>query len=614
MFLPVASSVLGLLLLAAADPAPAPGGAAEREARAFLATFSGVYQPVTRVAAEAGWLAATAASPAHTGQQTGAEKAAAALAGSPLVIARTRALLTRERQLDPLTARQLRRLLLIAAESPGTLPDVVARHTEVEARQAEILGQFTPCLDPPPAGSTADAGTEADAAAAPCARPVAPARLDDILRRSPDLALRAQAWTASKEVGGPLKPGLQRLVPLRNQIAREMGYSSFFALQVADYGMTVPQMMALLDDTLAATTNLYDGLHCWAKHALAERFGQPVPRQLPAHWIGNRWAQTWPGLADTTDLDRVLAGRTAESIVRTAEAFFLSLGFPRLPDRFWQDSDLYPVAPGSARRKSVQAAAWHIDGERDVRSLMNVEPDLRWFGTAHHELGHVYYYLAYARPEVPLLLRTGANRAFHEAIGELARLASLSAPYLKRIGLLRAGEEPDPTRLLLAAAMDALVFLPFAAGTMTHFERDLYEGGLPAAEWQARWWHYVSRYQGVAPPSPRPPELCDACTKTQLHDEPARYYDYALATLIKFQLHDHICRKILKQDVRACDYSSPAVGDFLRKLMNAGATRDWRRLIKETTGDDIGPRPLLEYFAPLNAELAKRNQGKSCSR
>jgi peptidyl-dipeptidase A len=136
---------------------------------------------------------------------------------------------------------------------------------------------------------------------------------------------------------------------------------------------------------------------------------------------------------------------------------------------------------------------------------------------------------------------------------------------------------------------------------------------LPASEWQSRWWQYAERYQGVAPPSPRPGDLCDACTKTQLHDHPARYYDYAIATLIKFQLHDHICRKLLRQDVRACDYGdSKAVGDFLRTLLSAGASRDWRRLIQETTGDEIGPRALLEYFAPLNGELARRNQGKSC--
>ena len=214
------------------------------------------------------------------------------------------------------------------------------------------------------------------------------------------------------------------------------------------------------------------------------------------------------------------------------------------------------------RKKNASASAWHIDGERDVRSLMSVEPNEHWFGTAHHELGHIYYYLAYARPEVPFLLRTGANRAFHEAVGELARLASQQPPYLKRLGLAaRAARSPTPTSWLLSSALDSIVFLPFAAGTMTHFEHDLYEAELPASRVADALVAIRRPLPGRrAARAPRPPELCDACTKTHLNDDPAQYYDYALATLIKFQLHDHICQKILNQDVRACDYAGSVAG------------------------------------------------------
>ncbi|HXI54802.1 MAG TPA: M2 family metallopeptidase, partial [Polyangia bacterium] len=108
---------------------------------------------------------------------------------------------------------------------------------------------------------------------------------------------------------------------------------------------------------------------------------------------------------------------------------------------------------------------------------------------------------------------------------------------------------------------------------------------------------------------------CDACTKTHLTDDPARYYDYALATLIKFQLHDHICTQILKQDVRACSYAgSKEAGDFLRSIMKLGATRDWRKIMKDATGEAISARALMSFYEPLNAELAKRNAGKDCAR
>jgi peptidyl-dipeptidase A len=593
------AALLSATALAAPRPSPRPT-AAEREARAFLETMTALVQPVATVAAEAAWNAATDVTPEHTGARAGAEKAAAAITGSPLLITRTRALLAHDKELDELTVRQLRRLLLAAAENPGTIPEVVARRIDAEAHQASILDGYTFCLDP--------VGRPGE----PCRRPVSVGELDDVLRRSRDLPLREQAWRASKEVGRPLKPGLAELQGLRNRVAREMGYSSFFALQVADYGMTVPEMMALLDGTLAAAKPLFDGLHCWARHALAARFARPVPRLIPAHWIGNRWAQSWPAMVEGASLDARLAGKPREGIVRQAEQFYVSLGFPPLPDGFWRRSDLYPVPANGARKKAVHASAWHIDGERDVRSLMSVEPSQRWFGTAHHELGHIYYFLSYAVPEVPYFLRAGANRAFHEAVGELARLASQAPPTLRKMGL---APDVDGIDWLLQSALDTLVFLPFSAGTTTHFERDLYEGELPPAQWQERWWRYVAMYQGVEPPSPRPAELCDACTKSHLNDDPARYYDYALATLIEFQLHDHICTKILKQDLRACDYSgSTAVGDFLRAILRLGATRDWRTVIRQATGEDLTSRAMLKFYQPLVPYLEEKNRGRDCGR
>ncbi len=574
---------------------------AEKEAEAFIAETAGLLAPVATSANLADWEAATDVTPEHTGQRIGADKALAALGGAKLIIEKAKALLKNERQLDEVTARQLRKLLLGAAESPGTIPEVVAKRVEAEARQSSILDGYTFCLQPSKGGA--------------CARPTTANEIDDVLRKSRDLNERLRVWTASKEIGRALKPGLAELVKLRNQVAREMGYGSYFALQVADYGMTVDEMMTLLDDALRTTQPLFDALHCFAKYDLAEHFKRPPPRLIPAHWIANRWAQSWPGLIEAANLDPLFKGATPESIVKSAENFYVSLGFPRLPPSFWERSDLYPVPPGVARKKNAHASAWHIDRDQDVRSLMSVEADDQWFGTAHHELGHIYYFLSYARPEVPYLLRDGANRAFHEGIGELAKLASQETPYLVKVGVMPADKQPDPTGWLLQSALDSIVFLPFSAGTMSHFERDLYETDLPPAEWQSKWWEYVATFQGVVPPGGREGDLCDACTKTHINDDPAQYYDYALATLIKFQLHDHICNKILKQDVRACDYSGhKEVGDFLEGILALGATRDWRAVIKEATGEPISPRAMMAFYAPLVDELGKRNAGRDCGR
>ena len=145
---------------------------------------------------------------------------------------------------------------------------------------------------------------------------------------------------------------------------------------------------------------------------------------------------------------------------------------------------------------------------------------------------------------------------------------------------------------------------------MTHFEYDFYEGKLPAGEVNRRWWQHALKYQGMVPPSPRGEEFCDACTKTHIIDHPAEYYDYAIATLIKFQMHDYIARKILQQDPHRCNYAgNRQVGAWLQEILSLGQTRDWRQVLKEKTGEEFSSRAMLEYFRPLAEHLKKENAG-----
>jgi peptidyl-dipeptidase A len=579
-----------------------PASSVRTQAAEFLAFYNGVLPDLTARQQEAQWAASTDVSERHTGGRIGAESVYAGFAGSGHVVRTARALLEHEAELDDVTRRQLRFVLLDAAYAPGSNPDLARRRIEAEARQSELQDGFSYCL-------------EAHAPGTPCPRPATANDIDRLLRTSRDLAERERVWTRSKDIGDPLRTGLLELRDLRNDVAREMGYSDFYALQIADYGMSTAEMMALLDRSIEQVRPLFRELQCFARRRLATRYGAPVPTgAIPAHWLGNRWAQSWPGLVESVDLDPLMADRSAEWMVRTAERYYVSMGFDPLPATFWTKSDLYPLPPGSSRRKNSHASAWHMDLGSDVRSLMSVEPDAHWFATAHHELGHIYYYQSYARPEVPPVLRRGANRAFHEGIGELISMSVLQEPYLRSLGVLSADRTLDAEQMLLSEALDkGPVFFMFAAGTMAHFEHDLYAARLSPEELNARWWQYVREYQGVEPPTARDESHCDACTKTHINDDPAQYYDYALATLLQFQLHEHFCRTIVHADPHACTYeNNREVGAALRRLLAPGASRDWRTMLRETTGEDLSAAAMLRYFEPLRAMLARENAGQSC--
>ena len=305
---------------------------------------------------------------------------------------------------------------------------------------------------------------------------------------------------------------------LRNQLAREMGHPSFFALQVADYGMTVQG-----DDGPAGR---HPGDHGAAVRPPALLGPAHPGRALQAAGAAGccprtGWATAGPragrGWSRPPAWTRRWRARTAQWVLGSRGAVLRVAGISA-PARVVLAGrpTCCPCPPPAPRKKNAGASAWHIDGERDVRSLMSVEPNERWFGTAHHELGHIYYYLAYARPEVPL-------PAAHRGQPRLPRGGGRAGPPGQPAAAVSASawawcppaRQPDANAWLLSAAMDSIVFLAFAAGTMTHFEHDLYEAQLPAAEWQARWWQYSRPLPGRGAARPAP-----ARAVRRLHQEP----------------------------------------------------------------------------------------------
>lgn len=582
---------LALLLLVGFACAQADTNPTQERADRFLALVNSAYQAISTVEANAIWDASTDVSPVHDAAAETASRARAAFMGNPTLIKETKALLLLRKDLNATTTRQLERLILISAEGPMTNPSLTRARIAAETAQASTLNSFEFTLH---------------------GKPVTVNEIDNLLTTSVDLAERRAVWEASKESGKALKDGLIKLRDLRNGVAQEMGFNDYFALQVAGYGMTTEEMVKLNDEFMQVLRPLYLHLHTWAKHELAKKFNQPVPNRIPAHWINNRWSQEWDGLVGAADLEPFFKNKSPEWIAKVSEDFYVGLGFPALPQSFWDKSDLFPVPAGSTRKKNTHASAWHLDLENDLRSLQSIESNSWWFNTNHHEFGHIYYFMAYTRPEVPPLLRTGANPAFHEGFGELTALASAQVPYLKSLGVLPTDFQADETAFLLSNALGTgIPFIFWASGTMTHWEADIYANQLPPEQWNARWWHYVREFQGIEPPSERSEEWCDAATKTHINDTPAYYYSYAIAQVFKFQLHDYIARHILHQPPQSCNYAgNKAVGDFFRGIMEKGADTDWRTLLKEVTGEELSTRAMVEYYAPLLAWLEEQNRGR----
>ncbi|MFZ0390646.1 MAG: M2 family metallopeptidase, partial [Calditrichia bacterium] len=411
-----------------------------------------------------------------------------------------------------------------------------------------------------------------------------------------------------------LKDGLSDLQRLRNQTVKALGYDNYFSYQVSDYGMETDEMLELNRQLIREIWPLYRELHTYARYELAKKYGaKQVPEMLPAHWLPNRWGQDWTAMVEVKglDLDKALADKNGEWIVQQGEAFYKSLGFPGLPQTFWEKSSLYPLPPDADYKKNNHASAWHMNLADDVRCLMSIEPNADWYETVHHELGHIYYYISYSTPQVPVILREGANRAFHEAMGSLMGLAAMQKPFLVQRQLADPDSKTDEQRQLLKEAMNYIVFAPWSSGVMTEFEYELYANDLPRDEYNQKWWELKKKYQGIVPPEPRGEQYCDAASKTHINDDAAQYYDYSLSHVLLFQFHQHIARDILNQDPHSTSYyGSQPVGDFVRRLMSPGGSRDWQQVLKDNLGSGMSAQAMLEYFAPLMDYLKEVNRGR----
>ncbi len=570
--------------------------AEQKNAQAFLDEYSATYQDLYTKSAEAEWASNTKIVEGDTTNAAAtrrANEAFAAFTGSVENIEKARAFLEQKDQLTELQVKQLEAILYTGANNPQTIPDIVKARIKAETEQTEKLYGFDYRI---------------------YEKSVTTNDIDNILKSETDLKKRLDAWNASKEVGPGLKEGLLKLRDLRNQTVQSLGYDDYFTYQASDYGMSREEMMTMMQQINKDLLPLYRELHTYARYELAKKYGvKDVPDYLPAHWLPNRWGQDWSPMVEVKgiDLDGALKAKGDKWLVEQSERFYVSLGFDKMPESFYTKSSLYPLPPNAGYKKNNHASAWHMDLDKDVRSLMSVEANAEWYETTHHELGHIYYYMTYTNPDVPVLLRGGANRAYHEAIGSLMGLAAMQKPFLAELNLIDKNTQTDEVQTLLKEALSYVTFIPFAAGVMSEWEHDFYAKNLPADQLNKRWWELAKKYQGMVPPANRGENYLDPATKTHINDDAAQYYDYAMSYVILFQLHDHIAKNILKQDPRATNYyGNKEVGNFLRDIMYPGASADWREMLKEKTGEELNAKAMVDYFTPLMEYLKEQNKGR----
>lgn len=442
--------------------------------------------------------------------------------------------------------------------------------------------------------------------------------LQKIMAESRDYDELLFAWKGWRDAAGKvLREDYKRYVELANKAATLNGHSDNGAFWRSLY--ETPTFEQDLESLWKELEPLYQNVHAYVRRALYKKYGAEhvnLKGPIPAHLLGNMWAQTWSGIMDlvipypdATQVDATPAmvekGWNATRMFQESDHFFTSLGLLPMPQEFWDKSML--LKPDD-RQVVCHASAWDFYNRKDFRIKQCTVVTMDDLITVHHEMGHVQYFLQYK--DQPVSFRDGANPGFHEAIGDVLALSVATPKHLQSIGLLDKVENnaESDINFLMSMALDKIAFLPFGY-LMDQWRWKVFDGRIPSTEYNKEWWNLRMKYQGLCPPVTRTEDDFDPGAKFHI---PANvpYVRYFVSFIIQFQFHKALCQAANQNGpLHTCDiYQSKEAGKLMGDVMKLGFSKPWPEALAMITGEPkMSAQPLMEYFQPLIEWLEKEN-------
>ncbi|XP_071477394.1 angiotensin-converting enzyme-like [Diadema antillarum] len=445
--------------------------------------------------------------------------------------------------------------------------------------------------------------------------------LQDIMATSRDYDELLFAWKGWRDaVGPPIGRLYPTYVNLLNELSRDEGHDDAAADWQSAY--ETDDLEQEVNDLWQQTKPMYLQLHAYVRRKLAEKYGEDrvsVQRPIPAHLLGNMWAQQWAHIYDivepypgegTVDVTENMKKQEWDvlRIFHTANNFFKSLSLDAMPQSFWTSS---MMTKPTDREVICHASAFDFLKNRDVRIKMCAEVTMEYLYVVHHEMGHCEYYLQYSDQHV--FLRRGANPGFHEAVGDTIALSVVTPDYLHTIGLLdnnHVDKERD-INYLMKMALEKIAFLPFGL-LIDKWRWEAFRGDISPDQYNQRWWQLRNQYQGIEPPVDRSSSDFDPGAKYHVAAS-VPYIRYFVSFLVQFQFQEALCHAASNYaPLHLCNiYGSREAGAKLRSMLKMGGSRPWPEAMEKLTGSRMMDAGAIKaYFAPLMDWLEEENDGE----
>ena len=393
---------------------------------------------------------------------------------------------------------------------------------------------------------------------------------------------RELAWKASKQVGNVIAADLIKLVKLRNEAARKLGFGNYHTMAIVTGEQDVAELDKIFADLDELTKKPFAEMKAEVDDLLAKSYGIPVSELKPWHYH-DPFFQRAP-LIYEVDLDEYYAKADVKEIVRK---YYAGIGLP--VDDILAASDLYD-RPG----KYPHAFGMAMDRKGHSRILANLQNTERWMETGLHETGHALY-SKYHDTNEPYLTREPAHSFTTEAVAMFFGRLSLNAYFMKQmLGLSDAETEKINSAGLKYRRFQELLLARWVL-VMYNFEKQLYAN--PDQDLNNLWWDLVENYQLIK----RPPGPADAGWASKLHfvSAPCYYHNYMLGEMLASQWHHYLVHNVLglQSDNGLSYVGDKRIGRFFReKVFAPGAVYTWNDMIKRSTGEYLTPKYFVEQF------------------
>jgi peptidyl-dipeptidase A len=461
---------------------------------------------------------------------------------------------------DPLLARQLDvlyRSYLGNQIEPKLLKKIVDLSTEIEEKFSTFRGTIR-------------------------GKKVTDSEIKEILKTQTSSDERKQAWLASKQVGPEVAEDVIRLVKLRNQSARKLGFENFHTMTLTIGEQDVNELDKIFEELYELTNAPFAALKADLDKKLSANCGIEVSQLMPWHYHDPFFQET-PMVYDL-DLDMYYKDK---DIKKLAADFYAGIGLD--VESVLAKSDLY-----EREGKNPHAFSTDIDREGDVRILCNIKSNESWMETTLHELGHAAYD-KYHGSDVPYLLREPAHTFTTEAVAMFFGRLSRNPAWMQQ--MLNLTDEQRRQIEKVSGKYMQLKQLIFACWVMVmyNFEKQLYAD--PDQDLNALWWRLVEKYQFVKKPPGR--DEPDWAAKIHIPLYPCYYHNYLLGELLASQLHNYIVHDVLKleSDKNVGYVGQKKAGDFMHKnVFEVSNLYNWNEMIKRATGEPLTPKYFVSQF------------------